>query len=1104
MRSKFITILSCIGALLSASPALAQKIKPAEELAALIQSLPAPSQAVIARLNMLTQLPAGAWRLHAGDVAHGEDPGLNDSSWQTVEPGPQSRASAEAVWYRRWIEVPKSLAGYDLTGARIWFLFRADGGGPMNEIVYFNGRRVAMGEDLEPIILLDQAKSGDKVLVAVKLAHTVDPKTFLGVDMKIEFLRGRPSPEDLRVQFLSAAALVPSLSKNVAADMATLNNAITMVDQKALDKGDQPRFDASLKRANVAITSLKPLLTQATVLETGDSHIDAAWLWPVTDAVDTVKRTWATAVQLMQEYPWYTFTQSAAAYNEWMATKYPALNGDIKKQIKNGHWEIVGGMWVEPDLNIPDGESLARSLLIGKRYFQKEYGVDVRIGWNPDSFGYNWQLPQIYKKSGIDYFVTQKMSWNDTNELPFKLFWWQSPDGSKVLSYFPHGYDNHDIDPVRISIDLSRARRFSPGLTQMMDLYGVGDHGGGATRYILDEGAHWKDGGKLVPTMKFGTAGSYFASAEKHIAPQSQVWDYDSLAGGYTPPPQPKEGQIAIPTFKSELYFEYHRGVFTTQAGQKRSIRESEEQTLDAEKFASLAWLDGKAYPNDPLTEDWKKVTFNDFHDLAAGSGIGVIYKEAQKDFDEVRLSTGEITKSSLAAIAANVNTAGIGGVPVLIFNSLAWTRSGLVDLDVQLPAASNGVAILDGNGQVLPSQVMSADPRTNSYHLLVEARDVPSMGYQLVHAVAGTRPFTSDLRSNGLTLENAKLRVTIDKATGCITGLFDKAANFETLAKGSCGNELQAFKDMPKQFDAWNIDPGTLDAPPTLLHQVDSVVLLENGPLRSVARVTRSWHKSKFVQDIQLYAGSDEVNIVNDIDWHEDHILMKAAFPLSVTSRKATYEIPYGTIARSTSRDNSWEQAQFEVPALRWADLGDGNHGLSLINESKYGYDARGNVLRLSLLRSPTWPDPVADRGHQHFNFALRPHPGDWKEAQTVHHGYEYNYKLTAIQVAPHTGSLPPSHSFVTVRPENVVLTAMKKAEDDNALVLHLYEWAGKTSNADIAMPAGAISATITNLLEKPLAPALTVTDGHAHISIKPYEIVAVRFDYPRGRNLP
>ena len=253
-------------------------------------------------------------------------------------------------------------------------------------------------------------------------------------------------------------------------------------------------------------------------------------------------------------------------------------------------------MWVEPDLNMPDGESQVRSLLIGKRFFQEQYGVDVRIGWNPDSFGYNWQLPQIYKRSGMDYFVTQKMTWNDTNQLPFKLFWWQSPDGSKVLTYFPHDYANNNLNPIRLSADLAVARQRAPGMEKMMDLYGIGDHGGGPTRAILDEGNHWAQPGKIMPKMQFGIAQSFFTESEQNLSPNSPVWNYTSIAKGYTFP-TPDPGKIAIPTWKDEMYFEYHRGVMTTQAQHKRNMRESEEQTINAEKFASLAWLDGKPYP---------------------------------------------------------------------------------------------------------------------------------------------------------------------------------------------------------------------------------------------------------------------------------------------------------------------------------------------------------------------------------------------------------------------------------------------------------------------------------------------------------------------------
>jgi alpha-mannosidase len=362
---------------------------------------------------------------------------------------------------------------------------------------------------------------------------------------------------------------------------------------------------------------------------------------------------------------------------------------------------------------------------------------------------------------------------------------------------------------------------------------------------------------------------------------------------------------------------------------------------------------------------------------------------------------------------------------------------------------------------------------------------------------VPGKRPFVSDLKASGLTLENAALRVTVDKATGCITSLFDKKTGFESLVAGSCGNELQLFHDLPKDYDAWNIDPGTLDKPPVKLDTADSVELVEHGVLRAIIRVTHRTQDSKFSQDIILTAGSDEVVVRNDFDWHETHQLLKVAFPLAASSSKATYEIPYGTIERPTTRNNSWEQARFEVPAQRWADLGDGQHGFSLINDSKYGYDARDNVLRLTLLRSPTWPDPNADRGRQRFSYALYPHSGDWKQAHSVRHGYEFNYRLSADQVERHTGEMAARHSFVSVEPENVVMTAMKKAEDSNALIFHLYEWAGKSGNIEISLPPGATGATETNLMEQAQGSPLSVTGDKVTVPVHPYEIVAVRVDY-------
>jgi alpha-mannosidase len=427
--------------------------------------------------------------------------------------------------------------------------------------------------------------------------------------------------------------------------------------------------------------------------------------------------------------------------------------------------------------------------------------------------------------------------------------------------------------------------------------------------------------------------------------------------------------------------------------------------------------------------------------------------------------------------------------------------------VQLELPYATpNGVTVLDEAGRVIPSQLIRK--KWNSSELLLNVNDVPSLGYKVLHVVPGARTFVSDIKTEGMTIENAALRVKVDPVTGCITSLYNKKANFETLATGACGNELQAYKDTPKEYDAWNIDPGTYDAPPTLLHAADSVEVTEKGPMCATIRVTRHWQKSKFVQEITLHDGSDQVDVSNDIDWHETHVLLKAAFPLAASSKMSTYEIPYGAIERPTTRDNSFERAKFEVPAMRWADLGNGQQGFSLINNSKYGYDAKDNVLRLTLLRSPTWPDPEADRGHQHFTYALYPHAGDWKQSMSVRHGYEYNYGLKAIQVPVHPGTGPPEHSFVQVKGDNVVLTAMKKNEDGKSLILRFYEWAGESGTVTLTVPKGSTGGALADMQEHDIEAghALQHTaDGDAiSVPVTPYSIETVDIGYAPASGEP
>ena len=1090
------------------SSLFAQSFTPVREL----KNLSPAALEKLRTLEMLDALPAGEWRFHAGDLAHGESPALDDSKWDLVKP--RSKAPTDAVWYRREIEVPKTLNGYDITGARVWFQFEADANGPMPEIIYFNGRRVALGDDLEPIVMFEPAKPGDKILVAVKLLHTVDQKTFRGVTLRVESdpmgTSSRPSPDDIRVQCITAANMLPVLSPARKDLLPKVEEAIAAIDVKALAAANQAAFDGSLRAAQKILTTLEPALATAKVDMAGNSHIDAAWLWPRSETIDVVHRTFTTALQLMNEYPDYTFTQSAAQYTEWMAEKYPELNEQIRKRVKEGRWEIVGGMWVEPDLNMPDGESLVRQLLVGQRYFKQQYGVEARIGWNPDSFGYNWQLPQIYKRSGLDYFVTQKMHWNDTNQLPFRLFWWESPDGSKVLTYFPTDYVHSNVSPTRISADYAESVQRNPGTTEMLDLYGIGDHGGGPTRSMLDQGDHWIAAGPTgskqdaVPTMRYHTAQQYFSDVEIKLNADSPTWNYGSIATGYTAPAAGADGSMGLPTWKDELYFEYHRGVFTSQAKHKASMRLVEVKTLDAEKLASLAWLAGAAYPATDLTENWKKITFNQFHDLAAGSGISVIYKDAQRDYAEVFHVDKEISDGALSTLAARVDTSKQTGTPILVANTMAWPRSEVMEVTAQSSKPAEDVYVMGPKGP-LPTQVVSRDAATNTFHLLVKADGVPALGYTTLALVDGKQKERStasapkvDEKADSFSLSNGVLALSIDKKTGCITSLGSASGAGSYLAPGACGNQLQTYKDTPKQYDAWNIDPGTLDGTMTPIEEVDSIALVDRGPVRATVRITRHWGKSKFTQDISLDTGADAVRVVNDVDWHEQHILLKAAFPLKASGPMATYEIPYGSIERTTTRSNSWEKAKFEVPAMRWADLGDASQGVSILNDSKYGYDAAGNVLRLTLLRSPTWPDAEADQGMQHFTYEIYPHAGTWKQAQTVRRGYELNTPLVAQQVFAHTGSLPAEHSWASVENANVTLTAIKKAEDSDALIFRMYEWAGTASEVKLRVPDGAQYAVESNLMEKEEGAHLGMSGGVVTVPIKPYEILTVAVHYP------
>jgi alpha-mannosidase len=612
---------------------------------------------------------------------------------------------------------------------------------------------------------------------------------------------------------------------------------------------------------------------------------------------------------------------------------------------------------------------------------------------------------------------------------------------------------------------------------EMLYLFGVGDHGGGPTRAMLQTAERWREDA-VYPRLSLGTVQPYFDA----LAKQAPTMD--------------------LPAWKKELYLEFHRGVYTTQAETKKGNRRSEELLLTTEKLSSFAALTGQTYPKDDLRLAWKKVLFNQFHDIASGSGIPAVYKDAARDYAEVDRIGQAHLHAAVEEILSRVNTAGTGE-PVAVFSPLSWKRTDLVEAEVQLPEGATNVEVFDSRGSPVLAEPIS---KLDAAHVTVRflAGDVPPLGYKIFRVAARSKKKeqTSPLSAGPDFIENEFYRVRVDPKTGCITSLWDKVANWESIDKAACGNQLQVFADNPSEYDAWNID-ADFEKQQWNLDTADEVRLVENGPLRSVLRVRKHFRHSTFEQNITLVAGVARVDVAMHVDWHEKHILLKAAFPVSVRSDTATYEIPFGSIARPTTRRTPEERAKFEVPALRWADLSDAAHGLSLLNDSKYGYDCKDHVLRLSLLRSPAWPDPHADEGVQDFTYSVFLHGPRGKDAGTMRSGYELNSRLIAVATGSHSGELPPEHSFVSIEPENLIITAFKQSEDGKDLILRFYEFEGRKTTAQITLPPSVAKAFDANLMEQ--EGAKVAFDGKtAMVDVGPNEIktLKLRLQKPAGKN--
>jgi len=799
-----------------------------------------------------------------------------------------------------------------------------------------------------------------------------------------------------------------------------------------------PAYGALLGRYRAAYAPLATAIKQDTLFLTGNSHIDAAWLWRWRETIDVIRHTWGSALKLSYIFPGYVFAASSAAYFDAMQRLYPAFEDSLRQATADGRWAPVGGWWVEADQNIPSGESLVRQGLYGQRYFQRQFGHRSKVAWTPDTFGYMWTIPQILKLEEFDYFVTQKVRWNDSTKFPYDAFYWEGRDGTTIFTYIPYGYD-HDLSPGKLVPQRIEDRSKTYGGHDQLVLYGVGDHGGGPTIGML----HRAENLRRVPTFPVMQDATPF-HALRHIEHEATT--------------QP------FPVWNDELYLEYHRGTYTSHAMMKRRNRRSEAMLQTAE---ALATVDTAAYPRDRLEGAWRRVLFNQFHDLLPGSGIDSIYMDAAKTYDTAWAMIDTVTHTAFADLRARMDTKGKHAV--VVFNALGWTRSGRVAVPDGGDTTWITVDSVPALGAIvvhLPHDSMSADER---------ALPAPTAGPNWI--------------------ENAFLRVEIDTTTGEITRLYDKTAGREALAPGGRGNVLQVHTDEPQEWDAWNI--GTT-GPVYEVTDVRHVATHADSRAASID-LTRHWGASTFHQVLALRRAERYLDVANDVDWHERQKLLKVAFTLGVTADSATYEIPYGTIGRSGNPQTKRERAKFEVPGQRWADVSEPDFGVTILDDSKYGWDYHGDVLRLSLLKAPIWPDSTADRGMQHFRFAVLPHTGDWRSVASDRRGAEYNVPLLAARAPSHGGSLGRSVSFAAASPGDVQLAWIKRDEDHTRTwVLRLVEWHGVSTTARVTLACTPTSIRHANLLEDP--GALIIPDGRGfNLPLRPYEIATVLVECAR-----
>ena len=971
-------------------------------------------------------------------------------------------------WFKTYVKVPEEFAGQTIALSFHTFLGDWDNTTNPQFILYVNGEHI-QGLDVnhQETILTHNAVAGE--------VYNIDLHAHIGrIEGKKSTLHGKLVTIDEEARKLYFNLSVPHIvatklheEDKRRIDMLTvLNDTINLID---LRRPFTKEYNESLKVANKYIEEnfYDKMCGHEDMVATcvGHTHIDVAWLWTVAQTREKVARSFSTVLKLMEEYPEYIFMSSQPQLYKFLKEDHPKVYEKVKEKVREGVWEPEGAMWLEADCNVTSGESLIRQILHGKRFFKEEFNVDNEILWLPDVFGYSAALPQILKKSDVNYFMTTKISWNQINKMPYDTFMWKGIDGTEILTHFiTTTYPDQDpfketmttycgnIHPGSIMGAWNRYQQKNIN-NDVLVAFGFGDGGGGATYEMLENGKRLSKGIPGAPKVKIGKAKDYFKKLEDTVKDNSK-----------------------LPKWVGELYLEYHRGTYTSMGRNKRGNRVCENLYTSAEKFNSMAMLLGKNYPLADLNAAWETILLNQFHDILPGSSIKEVYDVTKEEYKDLIEKGNNFVGSALDNITSEIN---LKERSVVVFNSLGFERDDIATFDV--PEDIENPALLDGEKEITCQRIEDGEKA------IFFAKGIPANGYKSFKIIEASNNEVENISLSEKEAENDFLRIKFNEE-GNIVSLFDKRAEREVLKEGALGNRLQAFEDKPMEYSNWDIDIYYKEKMWNV-DDVQSIEVVEEGPVRSTLRIERKFLESTIVQNIYIYRDLDRIDFNSYVDWKEHEVLLKTSFPIDLNATEATYEIQYGNVKRPTHSNTSWDEARFEVCGQKWADLSEGDFGVSLLNNCKYGHDIQDGDMRLTLLKSGTHPWTETDQEEHFFTYSIYPHRGTWKEAHTVQKAYELNQPLYTKVCEKHYGILEDALGLVKVNKDNIMIEVIKKAEDTDHLIIRMYEFFNNRTKATLEFSREIEEAFECNLMERNLEEA-KFEGEKIEFTINPFEI--------------